>query len=389
MNAKLLALAFGPLAFGLSGFAFVGLIDPMAADLNESVAVIGQLQAAFFIACGIGGPFVARATGGFDRKRLLLWVIAGMAAMNAVSAIANSFEAIVFARLVGGVFAALTLPVASTIAVGLVDEAKRPKAIAIVLGGYTVAFLLGIPVATALGDWLGWRAAFWLASVSGMVALGITLLAVPSEGSAPSAISASFKAALVEQNPKLLLISLIGFTATFTTVSFIGPIITAVTSLEGAAIGAVQISTGVGSLLGLSAGAYLARFPLRYSLEVSMTVAAITQAAFSLGMFNDLGVLAIPSVIAIIIFGSGAMFATNPIVQTELARSSGPAATIAFALNSSMIYLGQGLGAVCGGLVIAFGSLSWTGFAGAVLAVFATMAVASIKRRPQGQSVRS
>ncbi|MEL7452132.1 MAG: MFS transporter, partial [Pseudomonadota bacterium] len=221
------------------------------------------------------------------------------------------------------------------------------------------------------------------------VALGITLLAVPSEGSAPPAISASFKAALVEQNPKLLLISLIGFTATFTTVSFIGPIITAVTSLEGAAIGAVQISTGVGSLLGLSAGAYLARFPLRYSLAFCMTVAAITQAAFSLGMFNDLGVLAIPSVIAIIIFGSGAMFATNPIVQTELARSSGPAATIAFALNSSMIYLGQGLGAVCGGLVIAFGSLSWTGFAGAVLAVFATMAVASIKRRPQGQSVRS
>lgn len=380
MSPRLIALGFAPLAFGLSGFAFVGLIEPMAADLGESVALTGQLQAAFFISCGIGGPFVARATAQLNRKRLLFWVVAGMVAMNAISAIANNLEAIAIARVIGGVLAALTLPVASTIAVGLASEAERPKAIAIVLGGYTFAFLLGIPVATALGDWLGWRAAFWFASAIGIIALGVTSVAVPEHGSAPPAIGASFRAALVDNNPKLLLISLIGFTATFTTVSFIGPIITVVTSLEGAAIGAIQISTGVGSLLGLSAGAYLARLPLRTSLMLCMAVAVVTQAAFSLGMLNDLGVFAIPSIVAIIVFGSGAMFATNPVIQSELARSAGPAATIAFVLNSSMIYLGQGLGAVSGGLVTGSGSLAWTGFAGAILAVFAMAAVASIGR---------
>ena len=74
------------------------------------------------------------------------------------------------------------------------------------------------------------------------------------------------------------------------------------------------------------------------------------------------------------------MFATNPIIQTELARTSGPAATIAFALNSSMIYLGQGLGAVCGGLVTSQASLAWTGVAGAVLAVIAMMTLTSLSR---------
>jgi predicted MFS family arabinose efflux permease len=55
--------------------------------------------------------------------------------------------------------------------------------------------------------------------------------------------------------------------------------------------------------------------------------------------------------------------------------------TIAFALNSSMVYFGQGMGATLGGGVIAAIGLSSTGVAGAVVAVVALALIFTLSRR--------
>jgi MFS family permease len=86
MNPRILSLVFAPFAFGTSAFVFIGLIDPMAEGLGVGVPLIGQLQMVFAIACGFGGPFLARLLSGVDRKRLLVGVLASMVAMNFASA---------------------------------------------------------------------------------------------------------------------------------------------------------------------------------------------------------------------------------------------------------------------------------------------------------------
>ncbi|HIG23790.1 MAG TPA: MFS transporter [Henriciella marina] len=387
MNLRLISLVFAPFAFGTSAFAFVGLIDPMAEGLGIGVPLAGQLQTVFAVACGIGGPFLARALAGKDRKRLLLFVIAILVAMNVASALAPNFAAIAGIRIAGGIFAALTLPLAATIGVNMVSEAQRPAAIATVFAGYTLAFLVGMPVATLLGDTFGWRAAFWFAGAISIVALGIIALGAPAGVQAPSVAGADFKTALRGDNTRLLLITMIGFSATFTTVSFIGPVITAFTGLTGAAIGAVQIATGVGSLLGLPAGAMLARLPLRTSLTVLMLITFATQALFSFGILIDTGVFAIPLIILAMALGSGALFASNPVIQSELAKSAGPAATIAFALNSSMVYFGQGLGATLGGAVTAAYDIGWIGAMGSAISLLALIIITRL--RPSNEMTES
>lgn len=379
MNLRLISLVFAPFAFGTSGFAFVGLIDPMAEGLGVGVPLAGQLQTVFAIACGIGGPILARALAGRDRKRLLLFVIAILIAMNLASALAPSFAAIAGVRIAGGVFAALTLPLAATIGVNMVSEDQRPAALATVFAGYTLAFLVGMPVATLLGDLYGWRAAFWFAAAASTIALGVIAIGAPAGVQAPNLAGADFRTALRGENIRLLIVTLIGFTATFVTVSFIGPVITAFTGLSGSAIGAIQIATGIGSLLGLPAGAMLARrLPLRVSLSVLLVVTFATQALFSVGMLIDMGALAVPLIIFAMALGSAALFASNPVIQSELAKSAGPAATIAFALNSSMAYFGQGLGATLGGSVTALSDIGWTGAAGALAAVLGLAAALSL-----------
>ncbi len=381
MNLRLLSLIFAPFAFGTSAFVFIGLIEPMAGDLSVGVPAIGQLQTVFALACGLGGPILARLVAGFDRKRVLLGVMAILALMNLATALASTFELIAVIRFAGGLFAALTLPVSTTIAVNLVSEDKRPAAIATVLGGYTLAFLIGMPVGSVLGDMFGWQAAFWFAFAICLIALVVLAVAAPARIEAPDMGQQNFASALRGDNALLMGITMLAFCATFASVSFIGPVITAATGLTGAAIGAVQVSTGIGSILGLALGAWLAKLPARKGLAILVATTAITQLLFALVMLNDLGLLALAILLLAMITGSAALFATSPIIQTSLAKSAGPAATIAFALNGSMLYFGQGLGAALGGWVTAQFGLGWVGLAGAIVALAALLMIAALGRR--------
>ncbi|WOJ94540.1 MFS transporter [Congregibacter variabilis] len=372
MNARLLSLVFAPFALGTSAFIYIGLIEPMSKGLGVGIASVGQLQTVFALACGIGGPLLARLLAKFDRKRLLLCVLSILVLMNIGSAVAPDLITMASIRFAAGFFAALTLPLASTLAVSLVPEAKRPKAIASVLAGYTLAFLIGMPIGSILGDVYGWRAAFWLAAGIAATALLVVGIFAPAHIHVPQPGDSSFRRALQGENPKLLIINMLGFAGTFATVSYIGPVITASTGVTGSGIAAIQISTGIGSLLGLPAGAMLARLSARTALTTLLAVVLLTQLLFSAGMLFNLAAFSIPVLVFTMAFNSAALFGTSPVIQTQLAKAAGPAATIAFALNGSMIYSGQGVGSSIGGAVTSSVGLGWTGLAGAT-AVFVAL----------------
>ncbi|MEQ8433176.1 MAG: MFS transporter [Oceanicaulis sp.] len=386
MNVRLLSLVFAPFAFGTSAFVFVGLITPMAADLQVGVPAVGQLQSVFALACGLGGPILARLLGGFDRKRLLIAVLSLLVVMNVATAMISSFEAIAAIRFAGGLFAALTLPLASTIAVSLVPEVKRPAALATVLAGYTLAFLIGLPLGSVLGDAFGWRAAFWFAGAICLIAVGVIVLATPGHIKAPPVAGVSFRAALAGDNLRLMTITLLGFLATFCTIAYIGPVITETTGVTGAGIGAVQLAIGAGSLLGLPAGAMIARLPIGRGLAILFLFILAMQGVFSLGMLVDLGAAALPVLVIAMSLGSAALFACSPVIQTRLAETAGPAATIAFALNGSMLYFGQGLGATVGGATIAGAGLAHVGVAGAAAAAAGLLVIWSLRKPSQAEA---
>lgn len=340
--------------------------------------MVGQLQLLFALACGLGGPILARLLGNIDRKNLLIAVLFSLVIMNALSALATSFETIASIRFIGGLVAALTLPLATTIAVNMVEESNRPKAIATVLAGYTMAFLIGIPLGTVLGNTFGWRVAFWFATAIALLGAFVVALVAPSKINIPSTKGIGFKAALAEDNVKLIFITMLNFLATFTTVAYIGPVITKTTGVSGITIGAVQIATGIGSLLGLPAGAASARLHIRKALSVLLLLTVLTQVMFSVGMLFSLDWLAIPTVVLSMALGSASVFASLPVIQSTLVNAAGGAATIALALNGSMLYFGQGMGAAFGGFIIAVFGISWIGLGGALSAVIALLLVYSL-----------
>ena len=106
----------------------------------------------------------------------------------------------------------------------------------------------------------------------------------------------------------------------------------------------------------------------------------MTQLLFTILMVSDLGTFALPILLVAMTGGAGALFATSPIIQTNIAKSAGSAVTIAFALNGSMLYFGQGIGASLGGGVTAVSSLAWTGLAGTGAAALGLLLISRLGR---------
>jgi predicted MFS family arabinose efflux permease len=169
---------------------------------------------------------------------------------------------------------------------------------------------------------------------------------------------------------RVLSLTLMAFAATFTVVSFIGPVVTRTTGATGAGIGALQIFIGLGSMAGLAIGGILSdRGQGRSAQLAAFSVMALSLAAYAPALAAPTGSVPTVAMGALIFVGATALFLLIPVNLAQIAARAGAAAPIALALNGSLVSLGQGAGAVLGGqLTDAFGAAAM-GVGGAALAV--------------------
>ena len=95
-------------------------------------------------------------------------------------------------------------------------------------------------------------------------------------------------------------------------------------------------------------------------------------------MLFNLAAFTLPVLLIAMAIGAAALFASLPIIQAKLAQNAGPATTIAFALNGTMLYLGQGLGAALAALIISAFGIAWLGVLGTLVALVGMWNVSSL-----------
>lgn len=157
-----------------------GLLPQMSADLGISESQVGALVAVYAIATAITAIPLVALTRAVPRRMLLVSLVLGFAAVNAVTALAPSYAVILVARVIGGMLAGLLWAMAAGYAMRMVEADRAGRALSIAMVGTPLAFAFGLPIATALGAALGWREAFGAMAV---LSLGLALwaaLALPS-----------------------------------------------------------------------------------------------------------------------------------------------------------------------------------------------------------------
>ncbi|RHW22204.1 MFS transporter [Pseudomonas jilinensis] len=369
------ALALATCAVGTQTFVFAGLLIELAADLSISVATAGYLAVAYAITYALTAPLIALKTGRLERRRMLWLALLGLSLINLLAALAGSFSELIGLRILAGLAATLVMPVVPPIIAALLPVEKRGQALAMVTGGMVLAFLLGMPLGSLIGQWFDWRATFLLAAVLCLAAALINRLSLPVVQSEDGAGWHLLAHGWQPDIRRLLLMSLAAFSATFCVIPYIAPVMqNIVGSTEQVAFS--QMLVGVGALIGITIAARLGNSssPNRVLVRIFMII-AMTQALYSVAMlvFPEQGLVSWLSLGAAVLFGAAALFALTPLVQAQLLEAAPGARQVTVALNGSVMFLGQGLGAALGAWVSQLLSLQLLGLTGMLVALLGAL----------------
>ncbi|MCK7621580.1 MFS transporter [Streptomyces sp. RS10V-4] len=347
MHRAVYLLAVGIFAMVTSEFVVAGLMPQMAEGLGVGIAQIGYLITAYAVAMAVGGPFLTVAVLKLRQKTALMVLFGIFLGGNVLAALAPDYGVMMAARILTGVAAQAFFGVAVSLCVQLVRPEIRGRAIALVMNGLMLGTLLGLPLATLVGERLGWRAAFWVITGLTVLAALATAAGVPRLGR--SGGGGGVRAELTAfRSPRLWLVlstSTLIIGATFAAFSYLNPILTQVTGFSTATVPLLLIAYGAATVVG---NTVVGRLADRHTTGVQ--IAGLALNALFLAGFALLAHLPVPAVAMML--GIGLVGVTmNPAMATRVQRA-GNARPLVNTVHSSFITLGVIVGSSAGGLVL-------------------------------------
>ena len=354
-----LALAVGGFGIGTGEFGIMGLLPDVAGDIGVSIPLAGHVISAYALGVVVGAPVIAVLAARLPRRMLLLALMTAFAAGNFASALASDYGWLVVLRFLTGLPHGAYFGVASLVAADMAQPNQRARAVGRVMLGLTVATLLGVPLATSLGQTLGWRAAFAAVGAIGSLAILLIWRFIPAVSADADASPLRELGALRHLQVWLTLgIGAIGSGGMFAVYSYITPMLVDVAGIRETIVPFVLCVFGTGMIIGNVVGSRLADTALLPTIGGVLIWNAIV-----LGLLIFTAGHAWLAVINVLLIGTG--FAHVPALQTRLMDVAADAQTLAAALNHSAFNVANALGAWVGGLTIAAGygwtSTGWVG----------------------------
>ncbi|MFH5230148.1 MFS transporter [Antrihabitans spumae] len=361
----MLALAMGGFGIGTTEFVAMGLLPDIASGIGVSEPTAGHVISAYALGVVVGAPLLAAATARLPRKLVLIGLMVAFTIGNAATVFAPSYEWLMVSRFVAGLPHGAYFGVASLAAASLVPAGQRAKAVATVMLGLSVANVVGVPAAAALGQHFGWRSAFTIVTVIGVATVAALVRWVPDlHGVAITNPITELGALRRSQVWLTLAVGTVGFGGMFAVYTYVSTTLTDVAGLPIAWVPVVLMVYGVGMVVGNIVGGILADRALIPSLFALLATMAVVLALFVAAAHN-------PYTAVVGVFAIGAAGAALvPGLQTRLMDVAADAQSLAAALNHAALNIANAAGAWLGGIVIAAG-LGYTAPAavGAMLAI--------------------
>ncbi len=250
MKKSLLALAIGTFALGIAEFAMMGILSAVARELDVSIVKAGNLISAYSAGVAIGAPGLILLRR-WPLKRLLLLLTAMIAVGNAAAALSPGYYTLLAARFVSGLPHGAFFGAGAIVCSRLADVGKGAQAVAVMVGGMTVANVVGVPGATFVTNVISWRVAFAIVSFFGMLAFAGMRAWVPYLKPLPdSGLKGQFRF-LRHAEPWLVYAGVFfGQASVYTYLSYIDPVMTEVAGFSAASMSWIMVVAGLGMVVG-------------------------------------------------------------------------------------------------------------------------------------------
>jgi predicted MFS family arabinose efflux permease len=353
MPRALWALMVGNFVIGTGVMVVPGTLTDISHSLNVSIPQAGQLITAAAILMGLGAPAFASLVAGWDRRRLLALSLIWYGLLTGACALAPSYATLLPLRVLAVIAPAIFTPQAAASVGLLVSPAQRGRAITFVFLGWSVASVMGMPLAAWIGGEFGWRWAFGLVALMSFASGWWVWREMPN-GIKPAALSRQSWQATQGSAPLMMAVgvTLLGGFGQFVLFSYFAPYFAQTLGLGGGGLSLLFLWFGAFGLLG---NVVMSRWIDRIGAPQSVLI-ALGAMALSLLMW-PLGQGGLWQQALVLVPWALGCFSMNSAQQARLVHISPALAPATVALNSSGIYAGQALGAALGGVMIAQGHM--------------------------------
>jgi DHA1 family inner membrane transport protein len=295
----------------------------------------------------IGAPLMTLTTSKVPRRTLLIALMGIFTVGNLLSALSTGYTSLLLARVLTSFNHGAFFGVGSVVAASVVAPEKRAGAVAGMFLGLTIATIGGVPLATWVGETIGWRAAFFGIAGLGAIAMVSLRLALPvlpgaESGNMMAEIKVLGRGAVL----KALALTVLGSSAMFTVFTYISPILRQQAHASTAFVTAMLVLYGIGMTIGNVWGGRAADRAPQRTLIVSLGLLAAILVVFAAVMQWPIAAAA-----AILVWGF-ASFAIVPPLQMRVMEAAHDAPNLASAMNIGAFNLGNAIGAALGGAVI-------------------------------------
>lgn len=179
MSAHGTSISEGRLLLLLGAVQFVNVLDfvmvmPLGPDFAMALGIpthqLGLITGAYTAAAAAAGLAVSSLLDRFDRRSAMVCTLGGLAIGTALAGIATGLWTLVFARLVAGAFGGPATSVCLSILTDAVPVERRGRAMGKVMGAFSVASVVGVPIGLKLATIGAWNTPFFTVAVLGLVA---------------------------------------------------------------------------------------------------------------------------------------------------------------------------------------------------------------------------
>lgn len=142
------------------------VLAPLGDFLMKSLSItpkgFGLVVSAYAFSAGASGILAAGFADKFDRKQLLLFFYTGFIIGTLCCAMSTTYEMLLGARIVTGLFGGVIGAISMTIVTDLFAIHQRGRVMGFVQMAFAASQVLGIPVGLYLANIWGWHAAFFM-----------------------------------------------------------------------------------------------------------------------------------------------------------------------------------------------------------------------------------
>ncbi|MFJ9766559.1 Cmx/CmrA family chloramphenicol efflux MFS transporter [Streptomyces erythrochromogenes] len=381
-------LGLSVFALGTSEFMLSGLLPPIADDMGVSIPQAGLLISAFAIGMVVGAPLLAVATLRLPRRTTLIALISLFGLGQVAGALAPTYELLFASRVVAALACAGFWAVGAAVAIAMVDKDQRARAMAVMIGGLSIANVLGVPAGAFLGEHLGWRSAFWSVAAASAVALVGILALIPRIPLPAEKPTLRRELRIYGDRQVWLAIGITALAAggVFCAFSYLSPLLTDVAGLDSTWVPWILGLFGIGALVGTTVGGRVADAHLFGVMIWGITASTVFLTALAL-----LASAAVAAIALSFLLGVSAFF-TAPALNARMFNVAGAAPTLAGATTTAAFNLGNTGGPWLGGTVIdaglGFSATAWAGAAMTVTAIALTTLALRLDRRTPPRPTR-